>query len=459
MKSRFCHFLAGGFSTACAVGILAACKGATSSDNVSKPAAATRDSDVAVSWMRPVDVATGKAHAGPWQMNDSNFDYVDDPTVAIREDGTVGVAWCDNAKKDVFFQRFGVEGRPVLPAPVNVSQSPAIFSWLPRMVMAGEQVFLLWQEIVFSGGSHGGEIFFSRSRDGGRAFSAPINLSRSQGGDGKGRQSRDHWDNGSLDLVRGVDGKLFAAWTEYDGALWFSRSLDDGESFSTPVVIPESNEPAARGPSLAATRQAVYVAWAAGEEKSANLRLAISRDAGATFEPARVVFDGTARSDAPKLAVDPQGVLHLAYAEEDAGASQVYYARSKDKDGTFEAPRCLSCKQERQAASFPSLSLGTDRQVYVLWQHHPSVTEASRGLALSLSDDGGHHFTSPALVPSTADPALGINGSRQGRLMRLVASNARGILAVVNSSFREGENSRIRLIVGRVAARRWTTPE
>jgi hypothetical protein len=453
MHSRFSHHFAGGLAAAFAAGILAACKGATSGSNASsKPASSTHDSAAAVSWKQPVDVARGNAHAGPWHMNDSDFDYVDDPTVAIREDGTVGVAWCDNAKKDVFFRRFGPDGRPEPSPPINVSRSPTVFSWLPRVVMAGEQVFVLWQEIVFSGGSHGGEIFFSRSRDGGRTFSVPANLSRSKGGDGKGRVNRDQWDNGSLDLVRGADGKLFAAWTEYDGALWFSRSLDDGESFATPVVVTESNERAARGPSLATTRQAIYLAWAAGEEKSANLRLAISRDTGATFEPSRVVFDGAARSDAPKLAVDLQGVLHLSYAAEDSGASQVYYARAKDTGGTFEAPRCLSCKQERQAASFPSLSLGMDGHVYVLWQHHPSVREASRGLALSLSHDGGHQFTPPALVPSTADPALGINGSRQGRLMRLVASNARGMLAVVSSSFREGESSRVRLIVGRAAA-------
>jgi hypothetical protein len=34
-------------------------------------------------------------------------------------------------------------------------------------------VYVLWQEIVFSGGSHGGEIFFARSRDGGQTWSAP----------------------------------------------------------------------------------------------------------------------------------------------------------------------------------------------------------------------------------------------------------------------------------------------
>jgi hypothetical protein len=452
MHSRWSTLLVGGVATACATGLLAACKRSTTGGNGSKPALVAQYSDAAVSWKEAVDVATGRGHSGPWKMNDSDFDYVDDPTVAMREDGSVGVAWCNNAQKDVFFQSYDREGRPKLSVPINVSRSPTIFSWLPRLVLAGEQVFVLWQEIVFSGGSHGGEIFFSRSNDAGRSFSAPLNLSRSIGGDGKGRMNEHHWDNGSLDLARGVDGELFAAWTEYDGALWFSRSLDNGESFTTPALIAGTNEQAARGPSLAATREALYLAWSAGEEKAANIRLAVSRDEGQTFGPPRVVFSGAGRADAPKIAVDSKGVLHLAYAAEVSGAPRVHYSRSKDVDGDFETPRRLPAQRGEQAASFPSLSLGANGQVYVAWHHHPSAGEGPRGLALSWSRDGGQTFSSPALVPSTADPALGINGSRQGKLMRLIASNDSGVIAVVNSSFREGEGSRVRLILGRLPA-------
>jgi hypothetical protein len=450
MHSRWSTLLVGCVATACAAGMLAACKRSTAGGNGSKPALVAQSSDAAVTWHEAIDVATGRGHSGPWKMNESDFDYVDDPTVAMKEDGSVGVAWCNNAQKDVFFQSYEREGRPRLPVPINVSRSPTVFSWLPRLLLAGEHVFLLWQEIVFSGGSHGGEIFFSRSNDAGQSFSAPLNLSRSIGGDGKGRLSEHHWDNGSLDLARGDDGKLFAAWTEYDGALWFSRSLDNGESFTTPVVVAGSDDQAARGPSLAATREALYLVWSAGEERSANIRLAVSRDAGQTFGPPRVVFSSAGRSDAPKIAVDAKGVLHLAYTAEVSGASQVHYSRSKDADGVFEAPRQLPAHGGEQAASFPSLSLGAGGHVYVVWHHQASAGDGPRGLALSLSRDGGRQFTSAALVPGTGDPALGINGSRQGKLMRLMASNDAGALAVVNSSFREGESSRVRLILGRV---------
>lgn len=140
--------------------------------------AATPHGGSAITWQAPVEIAQGGGTKGPWQQNDSNFDYVDDPSVALAADGSPAVVWADQRDKDVHFRR-GTHT-------VNVSRSPAIFSWLPRIVLANDHVHVIWQEIVFSGGTHGGEIFFARSTDGGATFADPVNLSRSINGDGKG---------------------------------------------------------------------------------------------------------------------------------------------------------------------------------------------------------------------------------------------------------------------------------
>ncbi len=131
------------------------------------PAARPADAP-GVTWDERIEVASGGGYRGPWRMNQSEYDYVDDPTVAIDAQGLVGVAWADQSRQDIFFQIYGPDGKTRLEAPVNVSKSPRIFSWRPRMVMApggGREMYLLWQEIVFSGGTHGGEIFFARSSD------------------------------------------------------------------------------------------------------------------------------------------------------------------------------------------------------------------------------------------------------------------------------------------------------
>jgi len=38
-----------------------------------------------VTWGDKIEVASGGGYQGPWRMNESEFEFVDDPTVAISE--------------------------------------------------------------------------------------------------------------------------------------------------------------------------------------------------------------------------------------------------------------------------------------------------------------------------------------------------------------------------------------
>ncbi len=416
-----------------------------------------------VSRAERIEVASGDAYQGPWRMNESAFHYVDDPTVAINEAGVVGVAWADQSRQDIFFQLYAADGERRFEAPVNVSRTPAIFSWLPRMVITPgdpRRVYILWQEIVFSGGTHGGEIFFARSTDGGKTFDDPVNLSNSIAGDGKGRLTRRYWHNGSLDLARGPAGTLYAAWTEYEGALWLSRSTDGGERFAKPLRIAGGGSDPARGPSLAVgADNTVYLAWTVGEDRAADIHVAKSSDAGRSFGAPRIAFESDGHADAPKIAVDNAGTVHLVYAESPAGPFERYhirYTRSNDGARTFANPREISSPlpAEFESSSFPALRVDAEDNLYLLWELFPDKRDRSRGLGFTVSRDAGRTFAPPSVIPGSADPGLGYNGSRQGLLMRKLAVNAAGAIAVVNSTFKRGERSHVWLFRSHRAATR-----
>lgn len=412
----------------------------------------------AVTWSEKIEVAAGGGFRGPWRMNESEYDYVDDPTVDINEEGFVGIAWVDQSQQDVFFQIYEPGGKTRFEEPVNVSRSPNVFSWLPRMhIASGEanEVYVLWQEIVFSGGSHGGEIYFARSTDGGKTFADPINLSNSIAGDGKGRLTTRRWHNGSLDLAVGPQGHLYAAWTEYEGTLWFSRSTDLGATFSDPLRVAGGNAAKpARGPSLAVDSEgAVYLVWTVGEDKAADIRIAKSVDHGRSFGEPRIAVESDGRSDAPKIAVDSQGTIHLVYGESAASPFERYhigYSRSNDGGRMFEVPREISTPQPAhfKSANFPALSLDDADNLYIIWELFPSRRTYSRGLGFVYSNDRGSTFGLPSVIPGSMDPTHGVNGSQQGLLMRKLAVNGAGASAVVNSTFKKGEMSRIWLFVG-----------
>ncbi len=353
----------------------------------------------------------------------------------------------------------------MVPEPVNVSRTPDVFSWLPRVAIpAGAlgRVYVLWQEIVFSGGSHGGEIFFARSINGGRSFESPVNLSGTVAGDGKGRLSSESWDNGSLDLAVGPGGGIHAAWTEYEGALWYRRSADGGQTFAEAVHIAGDGTAPARGPSLAVGEdRAVHLAWTIGEDPAADVRLTTSADAGVTFDAPTVVHESDGHADAPKLTVDREGTLHLVYAEaprRDRGRYHIHYTRRLPGHETFEVPRRVAGSDEDgvESAGFPSLDVDADGKLYVVWERFPTRGSRPLGLGFVHSADGGRTFGLHAVVPGTDDAELGFNGSLQGLLMRKLAVAEDGAIAVVNSSFREGEVSLVRLIRWRVV--RATSP-
>jgi hypothetical protein len=363
----------------------------------------------------------------------------------------VAVVWADQTRKDLFFQLYAPNGETRLEKPVNVSRSPRIFSWLPRMLITSTdpiEVYLLWQEIVFSGGSHGGEIVFARSSDGGKTWSEPRNLSNDIAGSGKGRITPDYWHNGSLDLAMGAAGNLYAAWTDYEGALWCSRSTDRGVSFSRPLRVAGDAKPT-RGPSLAVDGQGdVYLAWTVGEDKARNLRFAKSTDQGRSFGEPRIVGVGKGHTDAPKLAVDRQGTVHLVYAESLGGPFERYviqYTRSHDRGDSFEAPKEIARPHTEQFASvhFPALSVDGQDNLYIIWELFPRRGSSSQGLGFTVSRDAGRTFAPPVVVPGSVDPALGFNGSQQGLLMRKLAVNQAGAIAVVNSTFKRNEQSRV----------------
>lgn len=163
-----------------------------------------------------------------------------------------------------------------------------------------------------------------------------------------------------------------------------------------------------------------------------------------------VVFKGKGYSDAPKLAVDGNGTVHLAFAESDGGPFGRYhirYARSMDGARSFEAARDIS-SATGQGASFPSLDVDASGNVYVMWEIFPDRRSRPRGLGMAVSRDGGQSFSAPQTIPGSVAPDGGANGSHQGLLMDKLAAGDAGAVAAVNSSLKLNERSRVWLIRG-----------
>lgn len=404
-------------------------------------------------WGAPIPMAAGPGERGPWRQNDSRYHYVDDPAIMLDADGTAIVAWVDQSLKDVFVQRVDAAGTREPALPVNISHSPDTFSWLPRIATgAGREVHVLWQEIIFSGGSHGGDMLYARSTDGGRHFGPPINLSSSVGGDGKGRITPEVWHNGSFDIAvdpRDGGSRVAIAWTEYDGPLWFMRSVDGGESFSQPRVIAGGKgEAPARAPRLALRGEQVLVAWTSGDDAGADIRVARSADGGDSFAAPTVVEPNASYSDAPTLAIDGNGIVHLAFAESDGGPFGRYHlriARSEDGGRSFGRVARASGPLPSPYASigFPELKVDRRGRLHLLAHLFSPNRPRPQAIGLMTSDDGGRRFGPLALVPGNAVRGEEVLGSQQGLLVQKLAVHPDGGIAIANSSLLPDTGSKV----------------
>ena len=417
---------------------------------------AEREVDGAVAWQSLTTVADGDGHRGPWRMNESEFHYVDDPAVALSGDGDSLVAWVDNRAKEIFLTRIDSRGEPRDAGPTRVSSSPEVFSWLPRLIVAPDerQVLVTWQEIEFTGGSHGGEILLARSEDGGASFAEPVNLSNSRAGAGKGRLDAETWDNGSLDLVLAADGTVLVAWTEYEGRLKVVHSTDGGRSFSDPVHVAGDGDRPARAPALTAAGDTVLVAWTFGEDPAADIHIAASDDRGGSFSTPRPVHERPGHADAPALAVADDGTVHLVHAEGrdgPQGPGQLVYTRSAGNPLTFEPARVVleQSPRARAHAGFPELAAAGE-QVIIAWHILELERPVALGLGLMHSDNGGGRFSGPELIPGTEPPEGGIGGGLQGLLTRKLATDASGSVALAHSLFVPDQASQIKLVRGRL---------
>ena len=242
-----------------------------------------------------------------------------------------------------------------------------------------------------------------------------------------------------------------------------ARSTDGGRTFSEPVHVAGDDTEPARGPSLAVHDEGVvHLAWTVGEDVTADIRVARSGDDGHTFDEPQHVGAGPGHADAPKLAIDGDGTIHLAYAESPHGPGGQYhirYTRRQPGSDEFERPRQVAAPTDEIASvAFPHLAIDGDNGVYLAWEQFLDARGRPRGLGFTMSIDGGGTFVPAITVAGTDDDAAGFSGSQQGLLMRKLAVNDAGVIALVNSTFRQGRTSHVWLVRGRTETGRQGDP-
>lgn len=312
---------------------------------------------------------------------------------------------------------------------------------------------------------HGGHVYVSSTRDGEAAPGAPVRVTvqpQELDVNGENRPKTVVAPNGDIYLTFTAKGKK-----KFTGIVYFSRSLDGGKSFSAPVPVSDEAEPASqRFDAISVDPEGrIHIAWldkrdlfAAKTAKTDYIGAAIyyarSDDRGASFTANRSLYQHTCEccrvamaidrkglpvivwrniygkdvrdhsvvsfldvetpapvtrlSDdewhidacphhGPAVAVTPDNTYHVVWYTDGDRRSGLFHARSTDGGKTFSTPVTFG-NPDRMPAHADIAAVGG--RLYVTWKEFNG--DRSELLVMS-SPDGGGNWSAPMVIAATAD--------------------------------------------------------
>jgi hypothetical protein len=236
-------------------------------------------------------------------------------------------------------------------------------------------IYVAWTD--FRGGSKG-DIYLSRSTDGGTTFSK--NIPVYTGGTAPSAMQR------GVQFVVDSKGAIHMVWMENKGGydIFYTRS-SDGQTFTTPVPLSQDSSKHNQDfPSIALdSSDNIYVAWvddreaANGISQNHQIYFTRSTDGGQSFsEPIRASnmperTGGSCECCNTSIAVSPDRHVYISFRSNINDRRDIFIARSLDGGTTFDTA-ILAASEEWILPACPmsgsSIALDREETAHVVWQ-------------------------------------------------------------------------------------------
>jgi hypothetical protein len=138
--------------------------------------------------------------------------------------------------------------------------------------------------------------------------------------------------------ITAYNGILHVVWFEYpnfiDPEIFYSRSIDNGSSWSTPQNI--SNNPSRQDlfPSVAADANGTYIFWSS-DTANGEVFFRRSVDGGLTWATEQRLSNASGYSRASDILIDRAGYIHIVWYDDRNGYPGIYHRQSCDHGATW----------------------------------------------------------------------------------------------------------------------------
>lgn len=338
-------------------------------------------------------------------------------TPTFGADGTLYLAWMAGGRLSVASSKDA--GKTYGPA-VPVTKRRLDLDWGPDArpkIVVDRKGHIVVAFSAFRDKAFNGEVFTTRSSDGGKRFAALQSITPNK--------ESQRFEALALD----ADGSVFAAWLDkrgrvpakkvgkaYDGAaLYFASSRDGGATYSQARLAQDNTCECCRlGVAFAAPGHPVVVfrnIFEGGIRDHAISTFANLTTPGAVY---RVSADDWQISacphQGPSLAVSAAGSYHVTWYTNGKNRQGLFYARSADGGRSFSQP--LAIGDPARSPSRPYVFAGRDG-TDIVWKEFDGEKTSVNWMT---SHDDGKSWSQPQVLASTADtsdhPLLVSDGAR-----------------------------------------------
>jgi len=234
------------------------------------------------------------------------------PLVAVDSAGNINVAWIEgnNGPVQVIFSRSS-DGGATFTAPKVISWPSEADLGLQMALDSKGNISAVWDTQPY------GNLYLSHSSDGGATFSR-TSITNNTGPNGPGPVAPQ--------IAIDSSDNINVVWND-SGDIFFSRSSDGGATFSTPQNL--SNDLRVSAARIATDPSGnINVVWQDTTPSNSAIFFSRSSDGGATFSPPQNVSSNPGVSYDPQVAVDSKGSINVVWGNYTPGNYDIFFTRS-----------------------------------------------------------------------------------------------------------------------------------
>jgi hypothetical protein len=286
------------------------------------------------------------------------------PEIIVEKSGALDVAWREltvgEHNPDIFFSR-STDGGKIWSKPVDVSNSPGVSSQPALACASDDSIHLVWSDT--SKGRKNQEIYYSYSKDGGQTWGKDSLMPAEDVSNTLGASSEPRIGIGADDIVHIV-------WTDSTSGklrpdIFYTSKIND--KFIKPIDLSDNTRVSAHPDIAMGPNSKVYLAWS---DTSSELHLAdvwYSVSENGQFAKAQNVSNTAGVSTQPVVAADETGRFVVAWSDTniDNSRPEIYARVSHNKGATLS--HIIDISNTQGGSKHARLAISQDR-FYVVWE-------------------------------------------------------------------------------------------